>query len=59
MKVRVRIGYAIIIATYLATELSVLFGCHPFSNNWQIYPDPGSEFGYFLNRSELQLIILT
>jgi len=43
MKIRVRIGYAVVAATYLATELSILFGCHPFHENWQIYPDPGSE----------------
>lgn len=30
-------------ATYLATELSILLGCQPFKNNWQIYPDPGSK----------------
>jgi hypothetical protein len=39
---RVKIGYAIIAATYVATELSILLGCHPLRRNWQIYPDPGS-----------------
>lgn len=43
MKGRIRIGYAIVVTTYVATELSVLLGCHPFHKNWQIYPDPGSK----------------
>jgi hypothetical protein len=46
MKMRVRIGYAVVISTYLATELSILFGCHPFHKNWQIFPDPGSQFPF-------------
>lgn len=44
LEIRVKIGYVLIAATYLATELSILLGCQPFSNNWQIYPDPGSRF---------------
>jgi hypothetical protein len=43
---RVKIGYALIGVTYLATELSILLGCRDFKQNWQIYPDPGSEFSY-------------
>lgn len=39
---RVKVGYALIGATYIATELSILLGCQPFKNNWQIYPDPGN-----------------
>lgn len=42
MTVRVRIAYGAIAATYLATILSILFGCHPMHKNWQINPDPGS-----------------
>lgn len=43
MKIRIQIGYVLIGTTYVATLLSILFGCHPFHKNWQIYPDPGSE----------------
>lgn len=43
MKPRVRVGLAIVICTYAATEMSILLGCSPFHRNWQIYPDPGSE----------------
>lgn len=42
MEIRVRIGYVIVISTYIATEMSILFGCRPFHKNWQISPDPGS-----------------
>lgn len=44
LEIRVKIGYVLIVVTYLATELSILLGCQPFSNNWQILPDPGSRF---------------
>jgi len=44
MKTRIRVGYAIVICTYIATELSILLGCHPFHKNWQIYPNPGSKY---------------
>jgi hypothetical protein len=43
MRGRVHIGYGILLATYLAVELSVLLGCPSFHKNWQIFPDPGSE----------------
>jgi hypothetical protein len=44
MKTRINIAYGSIAVTYVATVLSILFGCHPFEKNWQIYPDPGSEY---------------
>lgn len=43
LELRVKIGYFLIGATYIATELSILLGCQPFKSNWQIFPDPGSE----------------
>jgi hypothetical protein len=42
MKMRIKIGYGLIAATYVATILSILLGCQPFHKNWQINPDPGS-----------------
>ncbi|KAL4875428.1 hypothetical protein BJY04DRAFT_232695 [Aspergillus karnatakaensis] len=42
MKIRVKIAYALIAATYIAVICSILFGCHPMKKNWQIYPDPGN-----------------
>ena len=47
LELRVKIGYAVIVATYLATMLSIMLGCRPFSNNWQIQPDPGSAWSLF------------
>ena len=44
MRTRVKTGYAVLVVSYLATELSILLGCQPFHKNWQINPDPGSEF---------------
>lgn len=43
MRIRIRIAYALIAVTYIATVCSILFGCHPMHKNWQINPDPGSE----------------
>lgn len=43
LEIRVKIGYALIGMTYIATEISILLGCQPFTHNWQIYPDPGSK----------------
>ncbi|ERF68289.1 hypothetical protein EPUS_02745 [Endocarpon pusillum Z07020] len=42
MKIRIRIGYGLIGATYIATLLSILLGCRPLHKNWQINPDPGN-----------------
>ncbi|CAI7654726.1 unnamed protein product [Penicillium glandicola] len=39
---RVRLGYLILGATYLAAALSILLSCQPFHAFWQIYPDPGN-----------------
>jgi len=44
MRIRVKIGYGVLIGTYIATESSILLGCQPFHRNWQINPDPGSMF---------------
>jgi len=42
MVLRIRIGAVLLVVTFLATFLSILFGCTPFSKHWQINPDPGS-----------------
>jgi hypothetical protein len=44
LELRVKIGYFLIGATYIATELSILLGCQPLQKNWQMYPDPGSQY---------------
>ena len=43
MRTRIRVGFAVIAITYIATISSILGGCGgTFSKNWQIHPDPGS-----------------
>jgi len=42
-KIRVQIGFGLILSTWLVVFFSIMFGCIPFEKNWQIYPDPGSE----------------
>ncbi|PLB49145.1 hypothetical protein P170DRAFT_455878 [Aspergillus steynii IBT 23096] len=42
MTIRIRLAYLFVAATYIAVICSILFGCHPMSKNWQIYPDPGN-----------------
>ncbi|KAH8431657.1 uncharacterized protein LDX57_009313 [Aspergillus melleus] len=42
MTIRIRLAYLFIAVTYIAVICSILFGCHPMSKNWQIYPDPGN-----------------
>ncbi|KAF9637966.1 putative short-chain dehydrogenase reductase sdr protein [Lasiodiplodia theobromae] len=40
-ELRVKIGYFLILLTWLATQLCILFGCQPgFRSNWQIHPEP-------------------
>ncbi|KAK0715575.1 hypothetical protein B0H67DRAFT_490425, partial [Lasiosphaeris hirsuta] len=41
-KMRIHIGFGLIVSTWLAVLFSILFGCMPFEKNWQIYPDPGN-----------------
>ncbi|KAI1453122.1 hypothetical protein F4805DRAFT_386755 [Annulohypoxylon moriforme] len=40
-KKRIRFGFALLAATWLADFLITMFNCRPFPRNWQIYPDPG------------------
>ncbi|KAL1865420.1 hypothetical protein VTK73DRAFT_5264 [Phialemonium thermophilum] len=42
MLVRIRLGYALIGGTYLASICMILFKCWPLHRQWQIYPDPGN-----------------
>ncbi|KAI1872884.1 uncharacterized protein JN550_003758 [Neoarthrinium moseri] len=40
--IRVYIGFGIVIATYIAATMTLFLSCRPFSNYWQINPDPGN-----------------
>ncbi|KAH7112389.1 hypothetical protein EDB81DRAFT_848883 [Dactylonectria macrodidyma] len=41
-RVRIKIGFILIAATYFAIMASIFFGCRPFHKLWQIQPDPGN-----------------
>lgn len=43
MRLRIRIGAVMLLVTYLATVLTIIFSCYPLHRHWQIYPDPGSK----------------
>ncbi|KAI4162892.1 MAG: hypothetical protein LQ342_003403 [Letrouitia transgressa] len=42
MRLRIRIGAVMLLVTYLATVLTIIFSCYPLHRHWQIYPDPGN-----------------
>ncbi|GME54278.1 hypothetical protein GTA08_BOTSDO03595 [Neofusicoccum parvum] len=58
LELRVKIGYVLIGVTYIATELSILLGCQPFSNNWQIYPDPGNYCQPAISKIDLYVTVI-
>ncbi|KAF1961445.1 hypothetical protein CC80DRAFT_237658 [Byssothecium circinans] len=58
LELRVKIGYAVIAATYIATELSILLGCHPLRKNWQIYPDPGNHCQPAISKIDLYVTVV-
>jgi len=41
-RIRIYIGFALVIGTFIATTLTILLACRPFHKYWQIYPDPGN-----------------
>ncbi|KAI2472728.1 hypothetical protein F4781DRAFT_444436 [Annulohypoxylon bovei var. microspora] len=62
-RIRIRIGFALLVASWLADFIITMVNCRPFPANWQIYPDPGpvcypatSPYGVF---GTLSLNVLT
>ncbi|KAM0698362.1 hypothetical protein Q7P36_001828 [Cladosporium allicinum] len=41
LEIRVKMGYGILLVTYLAVALTILCSCQPFHHFWQVSPDPG------------------
>lgn len=41
-EIRIYVGYAIVIVSYIVVIFNLFFGCHPFHKYYQISPDPGS-----------------
>ncbi|KAM7186715.1 hypothetical protein V8F33_011638, partial [Rhypophila sp. PSN 637] len=40
-RLRVYIGFVLIVGGYVASIIAIFASCQPLSKNWQIYPDPG------------------
>ncbi|KAK2616411.1 hypothetical protein QQS21_000653 [Conoideocrella luteorostrata] len=40
-KIQIRIGFALLAASYIAVLANLFLGCFPLQKYWQIYPDPG------------------
>ncbi|KAG9252261.1 uncharacterized protein F5Z01DRAFT_638535 [Emericellopsis atlantica] len=41
-RIRINIGFALVLGTFLAAILAIFVGCRPFNHYWQINPDPGN-----------------
>ncbi|UZP38647.1 hypothetical protein NXS19_006463 [Fusarium pseudograminearum] len=41
-RIRIYIGFALVIGTFVATMIAIFAGCRHFSKYWQISPDPGN-----------------
>ncbi|KAF6525528.1 hypothetical protein HZS61_011323 [Fusarium oxysporum f. sp. conglutinans] len=41
-RIRIWIGFSLVIGTFFATMIAIFAGCRPFQNYWQISPDPGN-----------------
>ncbi|KAH7139583.1 hypothetical protein B0J13DRAFT_596686 [Dactylonectria estremocensis] len=41
-RIRIQIGFALVVATFVACILTVFLACRPFHKYWQINPDPGN-----------------
>jgi len=41
-RIRIYIGFALVLTTYLASILTIYAACQPFYHYWQISPDPGN-----------------
>ncbi|KAF3005048.1 hypothetical protein E8E13_009329 [Curvularia kusanoi] len=58
LQLRVKVGYALIGVTYVATILSILLGCQPFQHNWQMYPDPGNHCQPAISKIDLYVTVV-
>ncbi|KAI6785006.1 uncharacterized protein J7T54_008100 [Emericellopsis cladophorae] len=41
-RIRINLGFALVLGTFLAAILVIFVGCRPFHHYWQINPDPGN-----------------
>ncbi|EKG11937.1 hypothetical protein MPH_10981 [Macrophomina phaseolina MS6] len=55
---RLELCYGILLATFIATECTVLLGCRPFHHNWQISPDPGNHCQPAISKPNLWVTVV-
>ncbi|KAF4345063.1 integral membrane protein PTH11 [Fusarium beomiforme] len=41
-RIRIYVGFGLVIGTFIATMITIFAGCQPFHKYWQINPDPGN-----------------
>ncbi|KAK7421592.1 hypothetical protein QQX98_002059 [Neonectria punicea] len=41
-RIRIHVGFILVIATFIASILAIFSGCRPFNKYWQISPNPGN-----------------
>ncbi|KAG9496075.1 hypothetical protein J7337_012651 [Fusarium musae] len=41
-RIRIYVGFGLVIGTFIATIIAIFAGCQPFHKYWQINPDPGT-----------------
>ncbi|KAL8362542.1 hypothetical protein RB601_008066 [Gaeumannomyces tritici] len=42
-RMRVWYGFALVLATFFGTILTIFLGCRPFNHYWQVTPNPGNQ----------------
>src|SRR5438270_420775 len=57
-RLKIQIGMAAIISTYIATILSIHLGCLPYEKNWQINPDPGNHCTPAISRIDCYVTVV-
>lgn len=45
-RLRIQVGFGLVIGTYVASLLAVFTACIPFQKYWQISPNPGSKLSH-------------
>lgn len=58
-RVKIYIGFVLIVSTWLAVLFGILFGCGlPFKKNWQINPDPGNRCQPAVSRIDIFMTLI-
>lgn len=56
---KIRLGFALIVTTWCAVLLGILFGCGlPFAKNWQINPNPGNACQPAVSRIDILMTVV-